>query len=511
MRFYKCAGVLLVACNGDAIFEPLPGPPSAFPGQMSVENVKSVVPEFGHPGTFIQRTAVDNPEIRTLLPLPDVSVTECTADPSSAGGPCSTTSTTSMPMQITSSVGAETTTSPDGVAFLPGDVTIDATGDGLVDATGMPFNQHAGSLTASTVPWLNATKNVISPQQADLFAQGVRVGYAPLTVEAKFISPNPPYPRGATQSSVIVELDPSVILVPVQAVIVQTGGALPGDPPTETNEQFSLGTIAGQLQLWDGVQHYVDVFRNTEGLANIETARTFDSWLNPHVANTSQLFNGGAFFAYLDNGATGSGFFTPDSVFRDCGVQFRLVSVKHLIIDDTQCRYPFASLNSCSSGTCQRGCSNDINHAAVSFTYGAANMCNALEASYVTTFGAPTLPTVIFTASFNFGTLGLADTIPDVMPVSCLALRNEDITTGRGLTLAHEIAHWGNNPLDCRLPPAGTDSPQTCELANEFLSFAPPTTSECGAVRSWAISHFQNWWDTCPTNPIACEIRRRFP
>ena len=98
----------------------------------------------------------------------------------------------------------------------------------------------------------------------------------------------------------------------------------------------------------------------------------------------------------------------------------------------------------------------------------------------------------------------LAATIPGTAPVSCLALRNEDQTNGAGLTLAHEIVHWGTNSLDCNIPPWGHDDPKTCELANQYETYAPPTSYECGTMQTWAKAQFGKWWDICYTHPEDC-------
>ncbi|MBS2014604.1 MAG: hypothetical protein JST00_17080 [Deltaproteobacteria bacterium] len=164
---------------------------------------------------------------------------------------------------------------------------------------------NAGALDDSFFSWPNATGTFTAATAADEFTahgRGLRVGYSPMNVEPRKTLPD--LTTSSTGPPVSVQLDTNVHLVPIQVIVVSS-----------TN--FPKNTrLTDQLALFDQIQN-PEVFNITYGGELVKTTKAFAGvvngtlpWMNPSDEGLYNVI----------------GFDTPDSAWRSCGIQFRLVN-----------------------------------------------------------------------------------------------------------------------------------------------------------------------------------------
>jgi hypothetical protein len=474
---------------------PLPPPRVPQLGEITVEAVEGPVTKI--------TSRLDNPELRTLIPLPDYS--RFVGDGFF------------LASQLATEVaGGEVV--PGGVSFDPGDLQMYGSGVSTtpVDSDGIPVFLHRGSVAASVIPWPEANLPVALDggrgDTADLFARGVRLGYTPLTIQTRVTSPDGSL--GAPVSTISLSLDPDVILVPIQVFAINS--------PSPTLRNYGgLGNVRGNLEVWDQVPSFIRIHNYSGGLLG-QTSYSFGTWFGSSVGSwgtttaPSWFPSPLQFAAYEPQGKLfpdeppqapdNSYYFTPDSIWRDCGVQFRLVRFETVELTDDDC-------DNLLHGT---GCADQLNDNTPSPSYGGQDLhalCDQFESVVVDKAlggNLPDIPTLIVSyelANVKPGT-GAGEVAITVDgfgldgPVSCVGSRAESLA--RSMTLAHEVGHWAGGALsdDCGTEPSGS-----CQIDSVENQHAPPSAAECKTMRTWAIQHWSSFWlkpcppDVCPPPP----------
>ncbi len=286
-------------------------------------------------------------------------------------------------------------------------------GDGVPNGDGT--SGMLGSVAEDVVPYadprnVGQTIDYAAPANADLYARGLRVGYTPLTITTRATLPHGGV-LGPVLSQGTLRLDPSVILVPVQVVVVWSDDDAV-DP--------LLRTLPAQLNVWDQWQPVSNPFHGSDQGDLTVSSRTLDLWMD---RKTLSGWNGLPYSAYsrsyVDEQGSFTGYFTPDSIWQSCGVQFRLVNFLRMHVDRLH--------NKVSNLTPGEPC-NDL-----------LSMAGQLSGFL------SEVPTVIFTRTYSGqggaiggDTFGQTIDLGGTQPVSCLTW----YASGPPAVLAHEVGHW---------------------------------------------------------------------
>ncbi len=442
-RFFFVA--TFVACGTPG--EPLPEPAQPPVGGVTFEQPSPTSPQSPY-------SEVDNPELRTVIDLPNVTFSDTVFQL----GDIKVTVVTTEPLTVASLKGAT-----DSVSFAPGDLQVFVTGgSGVAESDGLPVPIDAAAIAANVIPWSNATAT-ISGARADLVGRGLRIGYTPLLVEARNLAPDGT--KGAVLSTAAIQLDPQVLLVPVQVLAVKS----PNVPNTA-----GLASVNGALAVFDQAQVY-STTRVTEDQAlplpplTLITQRSFDTWMDPVTVSPTWL--SGPFDGYRD--IAFSRYNTPDSIWRDCGVQFRLVEAGSLETSND-------ALNKLStSGDITAACDQLIDIAQLNGLLTLPTVIAMANVVPVDSLGAPCSTCPLGTTPRQGGD----------SPVSCVGSQAYGAASpSPGSTvLAHELGHWSPNLQDCT---AGVNG---CEFMDSFNRVVPPTPSECASLRTWAQRWATHW------------------
>jgi hypothetical protein len=195
-----------------------------------------------------------------------------------------------------------------------------------------------------------------------------------------------------------------------------------------------------------------------------------------------------------------SNYFTPDSMWRNCDVQFRLVKFDTLDITDANCS---------NAGLPQGpGCADKLNMNSTDAVI--EDVCGQfIELLEAKLGGPPTIPTVIVSFSLENtggngeGEVAVTPILGGKGPVTCIGRRAEGPQDH--MALAHEVGHW-DGQFDCGGDHDSGGQPNLatgCEMLAEFDTAAPPTNSECEEMHTWAVAEWANFWDR-PCPPGGC-------
>jgi hypothetical protein len=443
----------------------LPGPALPAHNQFTVEEPGA--PQLGpcHAGGSPQALALcytltsklDNPELRTIIRMPQVAF-------SGEFGVAFR-----YPMELDVQQGTSVTTSPGDLRFFLSGVL-----SSPVDFENVPLFDHASAVASGLFVYPEATASYVAPGNADLFTRGVRVGYTPLTVATQAVNADGSLSHPI--SSVEVALDPTVVLTPVQVYAAQS---------CSFRNYPGLGRADGALAVWD----QVPVFSETDtydatGQFLLGRSRTEWTTFGP---TTAQTWETQTVQEYQSGGAAGSGYFTPDSVWRDCGVQFRLVRIGTFESDDSFNQYVGTGVDAHPHPPCP-------GYQGPPPSQDPTGFCSDLMLQLIADLQAQgkvldRIPTVIVihgplpgSGTSQGGEKGI--TIPGTsgtdQPVSCV-----EAAAPIPAVLAHEVGHWAIQD-DC--------SPQggTCELMFSYNPLPPPTADECSTMRAWATATQKN-------------------
>lgn len=311
----------------------------------------------------------------------------------------------------------------------------------------------AGSLNDTLFSWPNTRPTTFAAATADdrytAQARGLRVGYAPLTVQPRNRLPDDSVL--STGPSTSVKLDPSVLLVPIQVIVVYSNTY-----PRRTD-------LRDQLMLFDQVHEpATSVFTDGATQERLGTLRGFEGlpWMNP---DENGLYNV-------------IGFDTPDSAWRSCGIQFRLVNYFEKYTDKD--KYVLPSKADRTITPEDPDFDRYYSKTAPDGTpcAGTLNFVGTNEPRFL----SGVLPVIYMERS------GFSDSLEDGRAV------DGGVCVRRGAprnSLAHEIGHIMLAPPgsafadDC---PCGTvDCKMLCTVGG---GSSPPTASECTRARTWAQS-----------------------
>lgn len=194
---------------------------------------------------------------------------------------------------------------PNGVAVGNGDFRLHTIGgDGPAKPNGVSVFASVGDEEIIARPDAQGTYATSkAPGVVDLQAHGLRVGFTPLMTRLFQIEPNHSSP--APFDTTHVRLDPNILLVPIEAVVVfhdkDSQGHLNG---TEQQRR------ATQLMFWDHIPE-VETVNITDGqFGELTTAQHAMPWVRRDKDGRFNVLTQMA----------------PDAVWHRCGVQFRLVN-----------------------------------------------------------------------------------------------------------------------------------------------------------------------------------------
>lgn len=309
---------------------------------------------------------------------------------------------------------------------------------------------NAGSLNDVFFSWPNAPGTFTAGTATDKFTaegRGLRVGYAPLTVEPRKLLPDESLV--STGPAVTVQLDSTVHLVPIQ-VIVLTSDAVP--------KKTRLGH---QLAIFDQIQDpEVANFYDATTMERAKTQRAFFS-----------LVPGDPPIPWMNRSAEGFynviGLDTPDSAWASCKVQFRLVNYFEMQVDEKH-MLP----RKVQQGAAEE---NDPKYFSAFDSNNLPCVQNVAAAAADSRFMANVTP-IIFMERTSFET-SAEDGRRVVTSVS------SGICVRRGgprNVIAHELGHEAGMG-DC------TCNTEGCKMmCTVGAGSAPATEAECTGMRTWA-------------------------
>jgi hypothetical protein len=166
-----------------------------------------------------------------------------------------------------------------------------------------------GSINDTLYPWPAVDGDV--SDSVELHTHGLRVGYRPLTVGMTDERPNLTEALGMLPFN--VQLDPNILLVPVQVAVLYSD-SYPLDD----------ARLDSQLVLWDLYSQLASQSQETHPIEQppfqelYSTSRSWANWISRGQNGTYRFENA----------------YTPDSIWDWCGIQFRLVNEWEVPVTD---------------------------------------------------------------------------------------------------------------------------------------------------------------------------------
>ncbi len=318
-------------------------------------------------------------------------------------------------------------------------------GQGAAASNGLA---SVGAVDDQYYAWPNATGTWSASANATFSGngRGIRVGYAPLTVELR--ASHPDDTLTTLGAPVTVQLAPTVELVPFQVAVFYSNNI-----PRETN-------LTQQLAFFDQI-HYSEKTTFTDGstqeMTSVQHGFTAlpgapyapTQWMNP---------NSDGYYASM-------GDYTPDSVFASCGIQFRLINYFEILTDDKHVA-PAVKLP------------NDPDETPTHFPFGTSDSTpcyNNRDAAQADPRFVPDVPLLIYMRRSGFSNSPEDGRALPGSRTACVR-RNAGVTV-----IAHEIGHI------LGLGDCGNCSAAGCNLmCSAGGGAAPPTASECASAKTAA-------------------------
>lgn len=366
---------------------------------------------------------LDNPEVITNVALGFVPTLW-------AGGP----------------VAEEVEATPAGFSNFNVDFTYGAhSGEGNPNANGTaPLG--AGSVNDTFYSWPNAAGMFSAGTPSATFAghgRGIRVGYAPLTVDQNRAKPDGSVVT--TGSPVTVQLDPNVHLVPIQVVSVYSD-TYPSS--TRLGEQLAFFDQIHQAEtavIWDGATS--ERRSTTRGFVALPGSPNFATdWMNAGA-------QGYALFGAV----------TPDTAWGGCGIQFRLVNYFEMHVDDKH-----------ATPRKKQSADQDDPEYFPSFTQASAPCSQNIGFAQADPRFVANVPVLIYMRRTSF-----SDSEEDgraLMGSGGACVRRGS----RPFAIAHEIGHVMG------LDDCGDSKNPTCSIMVSLGGGDVPLPAECTAARTWA-------------------------
>ncbi len=320
MRKWALALGGVVACgsahedvaSSNATVALLPGPTEPNVGRWTVEEPGTPVLGpciTGRPHSFCYTltSKLDNPELRTKLPHVPFARFRNARE------------IRHVPMEIDIQARTDVSISPGDLHFV-----LDGLVDTPVDFQNIPLFELESAVQSNLFVYPEVTASYVAPGTADLYTRGIRLGYPPLDVRSQDVSTD--FSLDHTITAVRVALDPTVVLTPVQVFAAQS---------CSFRDYDGLGSVEGALALYDQVPNFSELDSIEPGLL-LGTDRSEWTDFGPTTLPAkSQTWLSTDLQEYQPLRFAGSGYYTPDSVWRDCGVQFRLVRFGKFETDDS--------------------------------------------------------------------------------------------------------------------------------------------------------------------------------